>query len=73
MSGLPELVTAREVGIDAAVMSLITNPAPSVRAGNIDHESVVRAAAHGLDALGTMIEGLIEVCNSKYFNRQKKI
>lgn len=59
MSALPELVTAREVGIEAAVMSLITNPAPSVQAGHIDHESVARMAEGGLDALEAMIDGLL--------------
>ena len=59
MSALPELVSAREAGIEAAVMSLVTNPAPSVHAGHIDHENVTRTAAGGLDTLETVIAGLL--------------
>jgi purine-nucleoside phosphorylase len=61
MSGLPELVTAREMGVEAAVLSLITNHAPSVHADPIDHEGVVREAARGLDALSALIDGLLEL------------
>ncbi len=61
MSGLPELVTASELGVDAAVLSLITNHAPSVSAGPIDHGGVVRQAARGLDALAALIDGLLGI------------
>jgi purine-nucleoside phosphorylase len=61
MSGLPELVTAKEVGIEAAVLSLITNQAPSVRADQIDHEGIIREAARGFDALAALIGGLLEM------------
>jgi len=61
MSALPELVTARASGIEAAVLSLVTNHAPSVQAGPIDHESVTRRAAGGLDALAALIDGLLGI------------
>ena len=61
MSGLPELVAAKEAGLEAAVLSLITNYAPSVHGGPIDHGGVVREAARGLDALASLIDGLLEM------------
>ena len=59
MSALPELVTARAAGIEAAVLSLITNHAPSVGGGPIDHESVTRRAESGLEPLAALIDGLL--------------
>ena len=59
MSGLPELVSARSAGVEAALLSLVTNQAPTVQEGPIDHEEVMRMAAVGLDALAALIEGLL--------------
>lgn len=59
MSALPELVTSRGAGIEAAVMSLITNHAPSVDGRSIDHESVTRRAAAGIEVLAALIDGLL--------------
>jgi purine-nucleoside phosphorylase len=61
MSALPELVAARALGIEAAVLSLITNHAPSVQADPIDHESVTRRAAGGLETLAALIDGLLGI------------
>jgi len=59
MSALPELVISREEGIEAAVLSLITNQASSVAGGPIDHESVIRMAAGGIEPLAALIDGLL--------------
>ena len=59
MSALPELVMARRVGIEAAVLSLITNHAPSVQMDPIDHENVTRMAASRLKPLAVLIDGLL--------------
>lgn len=59
MSGLPELLAARSAGLEAAVLSLVTNHAPTVQAGPIDHGAVTRMAAAGLDALTALIDGLL--------------
>jgi hypothetical protein len=37
----------------------VTNQAPTVQEGPIDHEGVTRMAAVGLDALAALIEGLL--------------
>jgi len=60
MSGLPELAAARSAGMEAALLSLVTNHAPTVQKGPIDHGEVVSAAAVGLDALAALIDGLLE-------------
>ena len=59
MSALPELVTAARSGIEAAVVSLVTNHAPSVHGDHIDHEGVTRMAAGGLDTIEGLIDGLL--------------
>jgi len=63
MSGLPELVTARSAGMEAALLSLVTNHAPTVQKGPIDHAEVARTAAVGLDALAVLIERLLDLAS----------
>jgi purine-nucleoside phosphorylase len=59
MSGLPELLVARTCGLRAAVLSLITNHAPSVSGTGVDHGSVLRAGEKGFLALGEIVAGLL--------------
>ena len=59
MSGLPELAVARAVGLEAAVLSLITNHAPSVSGGGAEHGSVIRTGEKGVPALGDIVAGLL--------------
>ncbi len=60
MSGLPELMAARSAGIETALVSLVTNHAPTVQEAPIDHGEVARKAAVGLDSLAALIDGLLD-------------
>jgi purine-nucleoside phosphorylase len=59
MSALPELEAARRSGIEAALLSYITNHAASVTEGRIDHERVVETAGRGVRTLAALLEGLL--------------
>jgi inosine/guanosine/xanthosine phosphorylase family protein len=59
MSGLPELAVARAVGLEAAVLSLITNHVPSVSGRGVEHGGVLRAGEKGVLTLGEIVAGLL--------------
>jgi purine-nucleoside phosphorylase len=59
MSGIPELVAAREVGIETALLSLVTNHAPSVSGAGVEHSGVLREGERGVLALNDIIAGLL--------------
>ena len=59
MSGLPELAVARAVGLEAAVLSLITNHAPSVSGRGADHGSVLSAGEKGVPTLEDIVAELL--------------
>lgn len=59
MSGLPELAVARTVGLEAAVLSLITNHAPSVSGTGVEHGGVLREGEKGVLTLGEIVAGLL--------------
>jgi purine-nucleoside phosphorylase len=59
MSGLPELIAAEAAGLEAAVLSFITNHAPSVSGAGLDHGSVLRAGESGIRDLEGIIAGLL--------------
>jgi purine-nucleoside phosphorylase len=59
MSALPELETARTIGMESALLSYITNYAATVPDGGIDHGRVVKTAARGAPALASLLEGLL--------------
>lgn len=65
MSGVPELLIARAVDLEAAVLSLITNHAPSVSLAGVDHGAVLREAARGILALGEIVAGLLSGMESR--------
>lgn len=59
MSGLPELASARAAGLEAAILSLITNYTPSVSGSGVDHGDVLRTGEKGVLALGEIVAGLL--------------
>jgi purine-nucleoside phosphorylase len=59
MSVYPELVAARFRGIDAAVLSLITNDTAGVSRGSIDHADVMKRGAEGGRRLAAIIGRLL--------------
>ncbi|MCK4351386.1 MAG: hypothetical protein KAX13_11025, partial [Candidatus Krumholzibacteria bacterium] len=59
MSGLPELAVARAVGLEAAVLSLITNHVPSVSGTGVEHGGILRAGEKGVLTLGEIVAGLL--------------
>ena len=56
MSIYPELVAARRRGIDAAVLSWITNYSADVAGGPVDHAEVMRRGGEG----GRLLAGIID-------------
>jgi purine-nucleoside phosphorylase len=59
MSALPELLVARAAGIEAALLSRITNYAAPMQGGIIDHGRVIETAGSGARALAALLEGLL--------------
>ena len=69
MSSLPELVIARDLGIESAVLSLITNFAPNVSSERVHHDHVVKRG----EACATRLKEILEIllnptplCEGKY-------
>ncbi len=56
MSVYPELVAARERGIDAAVLTLVTNFTAGVSSGSVDHEDVMKRGAEAGRSLAAVLE-----------------
>jgi purine-nucleoside phosphorylase len=56
MSTVPEVIAAVHAGMEAAVLSLVTNAAGAQSAS---HEEVVQAAAAGAVAVGALVEGIL--------------
>jgi purine-nucleoside phosphorylase len=58
MSSVPEVLAARDLGLEVAGFSVLTNRAPHSGA-RIHHEAVVRHAAVGAGALRALLERLL--------------
>ncbi len=58
MSPVPELLVARRLGIAAACLTLVTNEAPNVSGGGTDHETVLKNAKKGAEALPDLVREL---------------
>jgi purine nucleoside phosphorylase len=60
MSSLPELVAARELGMESAVASWITNYTAPLASRGINHEEVCRMGAAGSASLEKILMRLVE-------------
>ena len=58
MSGLPELVAARSLGLEAALASWITNYATHLARSPLDHAEVCRLGAEGTASLAAIVTRL---------------
>ncbi|HET7550035.1 MAG TPA: purine-nucleoside phosphorylase [Gemmatimonadaceae bacterium] len=60
MSIIPEVITARSLGMRVAGISCITNPAAGVTSARLDHSDVVRVASQVVGNFGAVVRGVVE-------------
>jgi 5'-methylthioadenosine phosphorylase len=61
MTGLPEAVFAREVGICYAGLAIVTNPAAGLTEEPVDHEKVTENMKRNIETVRTLILNAIEL------------
>ncbi len=69
MSSLPELLVAREHGIESAALTLITNFAPNVSSESMHHDHVVKRGRAAAARLKEILENLLSttpLCEGRY-------
>lgn len=59
MSTVPEVITARAMGVPVLGISLISNPAAGLSAQALHHEEVLEAAAEARDRFGRLVRGVL--------------
>ena len=60
MSTVPEVILARQAGLEVVALSVITNLAAGMSAERLSHEQTMRVAATAAETAGRLVRAFLE-------------